>query len=83
MRFASDLKLRVELVLEDVGHRHQLQGAVLGGHGIDDRAGAAAAAADQRELDRVAFGAVHGWCVQRGQGRRRGYLAETLREAAP
>ncbi len=72
-----------QLVLEDVGHRHQLEGAVLGGHRVDHRARAAATGADEREPDRVALGAVHRRCIQRGQSRCRGHLAETLRESAP
>ena len=44
----------VEPLLEDVGHRHQLQGAALRRQGVGSRARPSAAAADQADLDDVA-----------------------------
>ena len=79
------LQLRVaavEAVLEDVGHGHQLDRAVLGRQGVGRRAGAAAAAADQGHLDRVVLGGVDGRNGDPRQGRGRGDLAGVLQKLA-
>jgi hypothetical protein len=54
----------IQLVLEDVGHRHQLDRAVLGGQRVDHGTGSAPTGPDQGEPDGVALGAVHRRRVQ-------------------
>ena len=60
----------VELVLEDVGHGDEVRRPVRHGQGVVGRTGAAAAAADEGDLDRVVFGGVDGG--NRHAGQRRG-----------
>ena len=59
----------IEPVLEDVHHGGQRHGALLGGERIARRAGAAATAANEGDLDGVAFGAMD---VRQGHARERG-----------
>ena len=57
-----------QAVLEDVGHGDELARAVFGVQGVEDRPGAAAAAADEGNLDGVALGGVDERHADPGQG---------------
>ena len=63
MLLAELVEAALEPVFEDVGHGDQL-GRALGGQGLGGRAGAAPAAADQGDLDRVVLAGV----APRGDG---------------
>ena len=69
------LEASLETVLKDVGHGDQFDRAAGGGQGVGRRAGAAPAAADQRDPNRIAAGGVgHAGRIelQRQRGARRG-----------
>ena len=74
------LVAHLEPVLEHVGHRHELDRAAPGGERIGGGPGAATAAADQRELDRVALSGMHGRQGHPRQGRRRDDAAGVLQK---
>jgi hypothetical protein len=72
----------LEPVGEDVGHGDELGRAVLAEQGVLGGAGAAAAAADQRDLDGVLFTGMDVRHSQARQGRRHGELAGRLHRFA-
>ena len=67
--FLQGVVAAVELVLEDIGHRDQLDRAFLDVQRVVHRSAAATAAADQRDLDGLAVLRVN---VREGDARERG-----------
>ena len=71
-----------QLLREDIGHGHQLDGSVLDSQRVLDGAGAAPAASHQRELNRIVLGRVHVRQSYSGQGRNPGDAAGFTEERA-
>ena len=80
--FVEVLVAAREPIREDIGHGHQLDRAFFDGQGIGRRPGAAAAAADQCHLDRIALGSVNVRHRPTSQGRRHSDLAGVLQQLA-